>query len=183
MAIPWLIGGAVALIAAALASDNDSSSSSSSDDRAREARRREAAERERAESERKKKLEIARENFAMRGENIGSDIAQSLQGWIKVKFEQSPAFSAKLNSKGYKIEQVIQNEQSISALLPNNDHQFDEIRENLRIYSEFYNVKLKKSAKLIESGKEIEKIESELKQVSKLKAEISRLKSYLSTQV
>ena len=135
------------------------------------------------ENERKKKLHTARENFAIRGESIGSDIAQSLQGWIEVEFEQSPAFSAKLNSKGYKIEHVIPNEQGVSALLPSKNDQFDEIRENLKIYSDVYSIKLKKGAKLVEAGKKIETIESELKQIGKLKAEVSRLQSDFSDQL
>lgn len=186
MALPWLIGGAAALIIAALASDDDnssSSSSSSSHDREQEARRREEAERERAQNERKKRLEMAREDFAIRGESIGSDIAQSLQGWIIVKSEQSPAFSAKLNSNGYKIEQSMPNEQNVSALLPSSDHQFDEVRANLKTYSDLYKVKLKKGSKLIEAANELDKIESELNQISQLKAEISRLQSHLCAQV
>lgn len=184
MAIPWLIGGAIAILVGVLASDDDSSnnSSSSSDDREQEERRRKEAERERAKNERNKKLKAARENFAMRGESIGSDISKSLQGWIEVEFEQSPAFSAKLNSKGYKIEHVIPNEQDVSALLPSKHHQFDEIRENLKTYSDVYSVKLKKGDKLVEVGKKIETIESELKQISRLKAEISRLQSDLSAK-
>jgi hypothetical protein len=178
MAIPWLIGGAIALLAGALAS----SDSDESNDREQEARRRKEAERERAEKERNKKLETARENFAMRGESIGSDIAQSLQGWIEVKFEQSPAFSTKLNSKGYKIEHALSNEQDISALIPSSAPPFEKIRENLKIYSDTYSVKLKQGAKLVEAGEEIEMIESELKQISKLKAKISRLQSHLSAQ-
>lgn len=201
MAIPWLIGGA-ALLIAALASDDDSSNE-------QEERRRKEAERERAEKERNKKLETARENFAMRGESIGSDIAQSLQGWIEVEFEQSPAFlaklnenmnilgtsfsgllissflppdSAQLNSKGYKIEHAIPNEQDISALIPSSAPPFEKIRENLKFYSLTYSVKLKQGAKLVEAGDEIEMIESELKQIGKLKAEISRLQSDLSAK-
>ena len=201
MALPWLIGGAIALLVGTLAS-----SDSSSNDREQEARRREEAERERAENERNKKLVTARENFAMRGESMGSDIAQSLQGWIEVKFEQSPAFSAQLdksalttvvtslfvvlaaraaqqNSKGDKIDHAISNEKSISALLPSSGSQFDKIKGNLKIYSDTYSVKLKQGAKLVETGKEIETIESELKQIRNLKAEMSRLQIHLSTQV
>jgi hypothetical protein len=182
MAIPWLIGGAIALLVGALASDDDNNNNNNNNSE-QEARRREEAERERAKNERNKKLKAARENFAMRGESIGSDIAQSLQGRIEVEFEQSPAFSAKLNAKGYKIEQVIPNEQGVSALLPDKNHQFEEIRENLKTYSDVYSVKLKKGAKLVEVGKEIETIESELKQIGKLKAQISRLQSDLSAQL
>lgn len=182
MALPWLIGGAIALLAGALAS-SDSDSDSSSNDREREARRREEAERERAENERKNKLKAARDNFTMRGESIGADVAQSLQGWIEVNFEQSPAFSVKLNSKGYKIENAILNKQSISSLLPGSDLQFNEIHGNLKIYSDIYSVKLKQGIKLIKAGKEIEEIKSELQQIGKLKAEMCRLQSHLSAKV
>lgn len=184
MALPWLIGGLIFAAGTALVKKlNEDDDNSSSYDYEREARRREEAERERVENERKKKLETARENFAIRGESIGVDIAQSLKSWIEVNFEKSPAFSVKLNSKGYKIEHAISNEQDISTLLPSKNHQFEEIRENLKIYSNIYSVRLKKGAKLVEAGKEIETIESELKQIGKLKSEISRLQSHLSAKV
>jgi len=186
MAIPWLIGGLVLAAGAALVkklNEDDDNSSSSSDDYEMESRRREEAERERAENERKKKLKSARENFAIRGESIGVDIAQSLNNWIELDFENSPAFSARLNSKGCKIEHAISNGQDISTLLPSKNHQFDEIRENLKIYSDIYSVRLKKGTKLVEAGQEIEMIESELKQIGKLKAEISRLQRDLSAQL
>lgn len=183
MALPWLIGGAIALLAGALASSDSDSSSSSSNDREREARRREEAERERAENERKNKLKAARENFTMRGESIGADVAQSLQGWIEVNFKQSPAFSVKLNSKGYEIAYATSNERSIIALLPSSSPQFDKIQENLKIYSDIYNVELKQGVKLVEAGEEIETIKFELQQIGKLKAEMSRLQSHLSAKV
>ena len=184
MALPWLIGGLALAAGAALVKKlNEDDDTSSSYDYEMESRRREEAERERKENERKKKLEAARENFAIRGESLGRDIAQSLNDWIDVDFENSPAFSAKLNSKGYKIKHAISNEQDISTLLPSKNHQFDEIRENLKVYSDIYRVRLKKGTKLVEAGKEIEMIEAELKQINKLKAEILRLQheSFLST--
>lgn len=184
MAIPWLIGAAVIAVGTAVVKKlNEDGDSSSSYDYDRESRRREKSERERAESDRNKKLQSAHENFAIRGESIGVDIALSLKNWIEVNFENSPAFAAKLNSKGYKIEHVISNERDISTLLPSESHQFDEIRENLKIYSDIYSVRLKKGVNLIEAGKEIEMIETELKQIGKLKAEISKLQSDLSAQL
>lgn len=185
MAIPWLIGAVVVAAGTALVKklSEDDDDNSSDYNYERESRRREEAERERSANERKKKIEIARENFAIRGESIGLDIAQSLKSWVEVEFENSPAFSAELNSKGYKIERATSNEQDISTLLPSKNHQFDEIRENLKIYSDIYSVRLKKGSRLIEAGEEIETIESELKQIGKLKAEISRLQSTLSTQL
>lgn len=184
MAIPWLIGAiAVAAGAALVKKLNEDDDNSSSYDHERESRRREEAERERKENERNKRLEAARENFAIRGESFGRDIAHSLNSWIEADFENSPAFSVKLNSNGCKIEHEISNEKDISSLLPSKNHQFDEIRENLKIYSDIYSVRLKKGTKLVEAGKEIEMIESELKQISKLKAEISRLQSDLSAQL
>ncbi|MBP8874089.1 MAG: hypothetical protein KBG55_07320 [Polaromonas sp.] len=58
MALPWLIGGAVALGAAAIAtalSDDDKPSNNNDDDDDGERRRRERAERERAERDRGEK--------------------------------------------------------------------------------------------------------------------------------
>jgi hypothetical protein len=182
MAIPWLIGIAAVAVAAALASDDDNSSSSSND-REREARRREEAERERAENERKNKLQAAHKNFAMQGERIGLDVAQSLHGWIEVNFEQYPAFSVKLNSRGYKIENAVASEQSSSNLIPSSDLQLSKIHDNLKIYSDIYKVKMKEGVNLIEARKEIETIESELQKIRQLKAEMRKLQSHLSTKV
>ena len=183
MALPWLIGAA-ALYAAKKLGDKfmDDDDDDDSYDYERASRRREEAEHERAENERKKKLETAHENFATRGESIGLDIAHSLKGWIEVNFKNSPAFSAKLNPKGYKTEHAIQNEQEICSLLPGSQ-QFDEIREKLKNYSAIYKVRMEKGAKLVEAGEEIETIESELGQIGKLKAEISKLQSDLSARL
>lgn len=163
-----------------LSSNNDDSSSY---DHEREKRHREEAKRERAKNERKKKLDIANENFLLRGESIGSALAQSLSGWIDVKFEKLPAFAAKLNSSGYKINHTITDEKTIQTLLLKGDSKFDETRENLKTYSNFYVVKLQKEQKLIETSKELEIIESELDQIMKIKVEIYLLKSNISAQM
>lgn len=183
MALPWLIGGLVVLAGRQIVKKlNESDDNGDRDDEREHRRRREEAERERSESERKKKLDAARENFAMHGEGIGLDIALSLQGWIEVQFERSPAFSARLNSKNGKTY-TIANEQDMRTLLPSENHQFDRIRENLKIYSNTYSVRLKKGVKLVEVEKEREVLESELKQIGRLKAEISRLHSAISSQL
>lgn len=183
MALPWLIGAAVVYGAKKLADKLTEDDDDDSFDDQRASRRQEEAERARTENERKKKLKTTRDNFAIRGESIGLDIAQSLKSWIEVEFQNSPAFSAELNSTGCKIERATSNEHDISTLLPYKNHEFDEIRENLKIYSQIYSVRLKKGAKLFEAGDEIETIESELDQIGKIKAEISRLQSALSAQL
>jgi len=186
MAIPWLIGGLVVAAGAALAkklSEDDDSSSSSSYDSAAESRRREEAERERMENERKKKLADLRENFASDGEKRGEDIKKSLQGWITVQFEQSPAFLAELGNEGYKIKRTNRNKQNVSDLLLIKNHRFNEIRENLKIYLDFYNVRLDRDNKLIEIDNQIEKINSELHQIDQLKSKLSKLQSELYAQL
>lgn len=189
MAIPWLIGvvavAAGAAIVKKLSEDDDSSSSSSSSsyDHAAESRRREETERVRAENERKKKLADIRENFASDGEKRREDIKKSLQGWIAVQFEQSPAFLAELGNEGYKIKDTIRSKQNIGDLLPGKSHRFNEVRENLKIYSDFYNVRLDKDTKLIDVSNQIETINSELHQIGQLKAKISKLQSDLYAQL
>lgn len=191
MAIPWLIGGLVLVAGKALIKKlNEDDNSSSSNDTGGESRRREEAERERTDNERNKKLNIAHENFAILGESIGLDIAQSLQGWIKVEFVKSPAFSANLDSKDSSgmwfsnLEvSTSKNEGSINAIIPSSTPQFEKIRKNLKVYSGAYNVKMKQGEKLTEAGREIEMIETELEQISKIKAEISKLQSDLSAKI
>ena len=187
MAIPWLIGGLVVAAGAALAKklseDDDSSSSSNSYDSAAESRRRKEAERERMENERKKKLADLRENFASDGEKRGEDIKKSLQGWITVQFEQSPAFLVELGNEGYKIKHTIRNKRNVSDLLLSENDRFNEIRENLKTYSDFYNVRLDKDIKLIEIDNQIETINSELQQIGQIKSKLSKLQSELYAQL
>lgn len=183
MALPWLIGAAALAAGAALVKSLSEDDDNSSYDYEEASRRSEEAERTRAENERKKQLESARENFAIRGERIGEDIAQSLKGWIRVKTANSPTFKAQLNSRGYKIESAILHDQDIETLLPGKSHQFRKIREHLAIYSDLYSVRLTKGTKMVTAADEIETIDFELKQLETLKSEITSLKNELSTQV
>lgn len=198
MALPWLIAGLAAVATTALVkklNENNNDNGGGGGDYEREARRREEAERERAENDREKKRETACENFSSRGESIGGDISHSLKGWIDVNFENTPAFSAKLTSNDYNpipsfltsndycVEHAIENEKFISKLFPNGNQEFDIIRKNLKIYSDNYSVRLKIGTKLVEAVREIDMIESELQQISKLKADIYRLQSDFTAQL
>lgn len=183
MPLPWLIGAAaVVLVSAVVKAANSSDSGDSSDDDAREARRRAAAERERAENERKKKIQTATMNFVSRGDSIGRDIAESLSGWIDVEFERSPVFAVKLNSSGYEIDHSGVDKKIIHTLIPDGSYNFNKTRENLEFYSNVYAVKLQMGPRLLKTGKDIQRIDSELEQIMRIKGEISRLKSYISAQ-
>lgn len=183
MPIPWLIGAAaVVLVTAVVKAANSSDSGDSSDDDAREARRRAAAERERAENEREKKKQTATMNFVSRGDSIGRDIAESLSGWIDVEFYRSPAFVAKLNSSGYEIDHSGADKKIVHTPILGESYNFNKTRENLEFFSRVYAVNLKIGPRLLETHKDIQMINSNLEQIKIIKGEISRLKSYISTQ-
>lgn len=131
----------------------------------------------------RKKLADLRENFASDGEKRGEDIKKSLQGWIAVQFEQSPAFLVELGNEGYKIKHTIRNKRNVSDLLLSENDRFNEIRENLKTYSDFYNVRLDKDIKLIEIDNQIETINSELQQIGQIKSKLSKLQSELYAQL
>lgn len=183
MAIPWLIGiAAVAVGTAIVKKLSDDDNRGGDDDNGEESRRREQAERERKEKDRKKKFADAHENFAIRGERLGEDIKKSLQGWIAVQFERSPAFLVELGDEGYKIKQAGGSNQNISDLLPSKNHQFDEICKNLKVYSDLYSIRLEKEVKLTDVSNEIESINFEIQQIDQIKLEIIRLKNEISSQ-
>lgn len=177
MALPWLIGAAVVAIGAAIASSSDDDTTPDYD---AEARRRAELERERVEKERKEKRQAARENFALHGERIGSDIAQSLQGWIEIKHDKAPAFTAQLTTSGYKIESNDVEMADIEAIVPETGELFDAIRNNLKAYSNLYAVTLIQGPKLTEAQDEVDKIDIELQQIAQLKAEISKIREKIS---
>ncbi len=176
MALPWLIGGVVLAIGAAIASSDDDERECERDWE-RDWERERERERERAEDERKKQKEAARENFAIGGERIGADIEQSLRGWIEVKHDKSPSFSATLSSRGYKIKNESPTTDSLAGLVTAKGRFFDAVRENLKIYSDVYAVTLNRGSELTEAQEQLEKIDAELLQVKQLKAEISRIKA------
>lgn len=183
MPLPWLIGAAaVVLVSAVVNAANSSDSGNSMDDDAREARRRAEAERERAENDREKKRQTAKMNFVSRGDSIGRDIAESLSGWIDIEFCKSPAFTAKLDSSGYKIHHSGVDKKIIHPLTPYVSYNFNKARENLEFYSKAYAVNLQIGPRLLKADNDIQRINYELEQIRIIKEEISRFKIHISAQ-
>ena len=85
MALPWLIGGAVALGAAAIAtalSDDDKPSNNNDDDDDGERRRRERAERERAERDRGEKRGLLVSSVNTQAQGAHSNALSTMKEWI-----------------------------------------------------------------------------------------------------
>ena len=191
MPLPWLIGAAVVGIGTAIAkSVSDSNDRKAAEqrraereqeqarkERAAEAQRRAELERERVRKEREQRLRSARENFLLRGERIGSDIAQSLQGWIEVKYENTPAFLAQLQPTGFSLKSNHPNKGKIEKLIPAKGVSFDNARKNLDFYSSTYAATFQPGTNLTKAIEEISEIEKELNEISQLKEKISNIKT------
>ena len=191
MPLPWLIGAAVVGIGTAIAKSVSDSNDRKAEaqrraereqeqarkEREAEAQRRAELERERVRKEREQRLRSARENFLLRGERIGSDIAQSLQGWIEVKYENTPAFVSQLQPTGFSLKSNHPNKSKIEELIPTKGVSFEDARKNLDFYSSAYAVTLQQGAKLTKAIKEIIEIEKELNEISQLKENISNIKT------
>ena len=149
-------------------------------EREAEAQRRAELERERVRKEREQRLRSARENFLLRGERIGSDIAQSLQGWIEVKYENTPAFVAQLQPTGFSVKSNHPNKSKLEELIPEKIRSFDDARKNLDFYSSAYAATLQQGTNLTKAINEISKIEKELNEISQLKINISNIKTKIS---
>ncbi|OYU12584.1 MAG: hypothetical protein CFE38_06165 [Comamonadaceae bacterium PBBC1] len=182
MALPWLIGGlAIAGVTALVKKLSEDDDDDDSYDYESASRRR--AVHERAQIDRQKRLETENENFLIRGESIGVDLSKSLKNWIEVDFEKSPAFLIKLTSESENNESPNPSAQNVTDFLPRfsvKNDLFEEIRKNLKIYTESYSIKLKKCDKLVNAEKEFKVVESELQLIDLLKVEISRIKRELS---
>lgn len=187
MALPWLIGGAIIAIGAAILSDDKEEK----EDEARRERRRaerraeEEAERRKVQQEQqrianesKEKKQSLLANFSRKGEAIGIDIAQSLEGWVDIKHTHSPLFTAELNSSGY----YLPNERSESLILVPETQglSFDTINENLESYTDVYGVELSQGKLLKEHLAEIEKIDTTLQEIQQIQTAASKLKEKIS---
>lgn len=190
MALPWLIGAAVVSIGAAIAKsvsdDNDRKAEAqrrsereqeqTRKEREAEAQRRAELERERVKKEREQRLRLARENFLLHGERIGFDIAQSLEGWIEVKYEKTPAFMAEIQPSGFPIKNNHTNKSELEEILPENLGTLDDVRKDLDFYLSKYAIKIEQGANFTKAIKEINEIEKELNQINQLKKKILNIK-------
>lgn len=190
MPLPWLIGAAVVGIGTAIAKSVSDSNDRKAEaqrraereqeqarkERAAEAQRHAELERERVRKEREQRLRSARENFLLRGERIGSDIAQSLQGWIDVKYEKTPAFVAELQPTGFAVRSNHPNKSKLEELIPAKLGLSDDAHKNLAFYSSAYSATLQQGTNLTKAIKEISEIEKELNEIGQLKEKISNIK-------
>lgn len=181
MALPWLIGAAVVAIAAKVLSSDSDNDRGSSADQDREERRREERERERHENERKKKQVSLQENFAARGEKIGTDIAQSLRDWIDVKFEKTPAFSVQLTKSGHQApdSSAAENAKRIRATMPNGYKKHAAAQEHLELFTKYYAANVSDGVNLINAKTAIKEIERDLAALESLKIKINAAKNTL----
>lgn len=188
MAIPWLIAAAAVAVIAKVANDENEREAEAQrraemareqarKNREMEERRRAELERERIKKEREQKLLSARDDFLRRGESIGTDIAQSLKGWIDVEFEKKPTFIAELQPSSLTSMSNNEEKNRPKGLLPASGIIPNDAQKNLEFYSSIYAIKLNQGANLTKAIEEINEIEKELGQIAQLKEKIYNTKA------
>lgn len=182
MPLPWLIGAAVVGLGAAIvaAVNSDDTPSNSTDNGAEERRRREAAAEQQRKDERKKKQESARVLFKERGTEIGQRLADTLDGWVDVADE--PVFTAKLLAAGYSrrsANEVVPHEVGnvLTETFSAKDKELGAVMRDLDFFNEVYDVQLRGSTRLYTALMEIQAVEKDLSELSKLRKQLERLRA------
>ena len=158
MALPWLIGGAVALGAAAIAtalSDDDKPSNNNDDDDDGERRRRERAERERAERDRGEKRGLLVSSVNTQAQGAHSNALSTMKEWISdTPFKNSLTIS----SSGSNLVNLYDNSLSFS-LYPT---LIESEKSSLHLLQGLSGGALKPTEKWLGLSAEIQALESEL---------------------
>ena len=158
MALPWLIGGAVALGAAAIAtalSDDDKPSNNNDDDDDGERRRRERAERERAERDRGEKRGLLVSSVNTQAQGAHSNALSTMKEWISdTPFKNSLTMS----SSGSNLVNLYDN----SLSLPLYPTLIESEKSSLHLLQGLSGGALKPTEKWLGLSAEIQALESEL---------------------
>nr|WP_314606181.1 hypothetical protein [uncultured Janthinobacterium sp.] len=186
MALPWLIGaaivGAVGAIATAVksGSSESSSSSGSSDSRntAEERRRREIAAEKREREEKTKRQADARALFQHEGLDIGRNLADSMQDWVRTSAIGQESFKARLTACGYRLAPVaVSPDKQVEDLLRRSldaDEDLNATIQNLDFYAAVYAVRLEGGVALARTLANLEELAYEQEELIKLKHEIRK---------
>lgn len=183
MALPWLIGalvvGAVSAVVKAVNSDdNSSSSSNSSSDEDAVRRRRAAAEEQRLKKEKETERADVQAAFKRRGEVIGRNLTESLDGWMAVRAADSAPFRASLTSAGYIVPAPREDAATaVEVLLWSSLERDDELNlivQNLNFFGSVYDVQLR-------GGDQLRRTLGELHVIAQREEELLQLKRKLLT--
>ena len=159
MALPWLIGGAVALGAAAIAtalSDDDKPSNNNDDDDDGERRRRERAERERAERDRGEKRGLLVSSVNTQAQGAHSNALSTMKEWISdTPFKNSLTIS----SSGSNLVNLYDN----SLSFPLYPTLIESEKSSLHLLQGLSGGALQPTKEWLELSSEIQALESELK--------------------
>lgn len=188
MAIPWLIGGAIAALAAYAFSDDDkpSSSGNSSGSDEAERRRREAAEKERKERERAQKQEAAHEDFQKQGRAFGKSLAQAMPSDLVETRSRSTFtldFDLKKRSMRFDMEDASKRDTDLLAtiddlgtiLTKRASHQ--KTIENLAIFSELYKPEFQYKAALRIKKERVIRIDDGIEKLKQIKTQLMKLEN------
>ena len=187
MALPWLIGGAIALAVYALSDDDkpSSSGSSSGSDEA-ERSRRESAEKERKERERTQKQEAAHEDFQKQGRAFGKSLVQTMPSDLVAARSRTAFtldFDLKKRSMQFNMEDASQRDADLLAIIDDlgtiltkkASHQ--KIIENLAILSELYKPEFQYGAALRKKTEEVIRIDDGIEILKKIKTQLMKLEN------
>lgn len=173
MALPWLLGAAVAAVAtatiAALSDDSSSSSTSYSDNEDDERRR---AARERAERQRQEKIEALEASYDERLELDGKKMTELLRNIVKVDDVQQSmviiesVMDLEMNPDGsYKdllTRQIIQNKRIL-----------DTFHSNVAFFEQLYGAYVEPKIKVAQTSEAIDSLEKQTKKIDRLIKELS----------
>ncbi len=176
MALPWLIGGAVAAVATAiLLDDDDNSSSSSSYDNEEAERRRARRERERRERQEKKQRIVY--NFKEHLESEGRSIQTAFSNVINFSYtpRKNNEIESFINSDFNGVQQQLFNAgASLSKAKFSDCHVSDKFINAVAIYERLYDVEVTPNPKVVQAFESQQELKNEIQNLNEL---ISNLES------
>ncbi len=156
MPLPWLIGAAVvAGVAAIVASSDDDKPSNNNRNNDDEERRRQAAERERKERERNEKKATIKREFDQRVQQAYQEMKVALPSLVTVHGVGKSVLT--LSSNGSNLSELVSN---ISKTSP---YKF---MQDIDLFKKLYDVDVKPTTKMMDTIKDIDLLEKELKSLT-----------------
>jgi len=157
MPLPWLIGAAVVAGVAAIvaSSDDDKPSNNNRNNNDDEERRRQAAERERKERERNEKKATIKREFDQRVQQAYQEMKVALPGLVTIYGMGKSVLI--LSSNGSNLSQLV------SAISNTSPYKF---MQDIDLFKKLYEVDVKPTTKMMDTIKDIDLLEKELKSLT-----------------
>lgn len=194
MALPWLIGGAIAAIATAVAaavSDDDPPRKSGSNGHDEERRRREKAEEERKKRVREEKRQAAREAFQQEGQRLGASLADVLPTDL-VSATSHDGFKLDIGVAHGQMEfeltdavvrdfELLAVVESLDSMLSKRSHHQDILRK-IATFSELYKPDFERGSELKLLEGQVRAINTDVERLKDIRADLTKLQGRLATE-